>query len=55
MKLNNMSCNWEGLKKIWKFFVAFAIKRQSFAIESFLYETDFTPGSSQKYHSQVLL
>ena len=27
----------------------------SFAIESYLYETDFTPGPSQNYHSSVFL
>ena len=27
----------------------------SFAIESYLYGTDFTPGPSQNYHSSVLL
>ena len=26
MKLNNMSYNREGFKKIWKFFMAFAIE-----------------------------
>ena len=58
----------EGLKKIWNFFMAFAIKRRpsplngpnfhpvlphlfSFAIESYLYETDFTSGPSQYHYS----
>ena len=27
----------------------------SFALESYLYETDFTPGPSQNYHSSVFL
>ena len=27
----------------------------SFAIKSYTYKTDFTPGSSQNYHSEVLL
>ena len=52
----------EGLKN--GFFLAFAIKRRpppfhstftplfSFANESYLYETDFTSGPSQNYHSK---
>ena len=28
----------------------FSIQFFSFAIESYFYETDFTPGLSQKYH-----
>ena len=45
-------------KSKWKFKMAFAIRGPdiflphffSFAIESYIYETDFTLGLSQKYH-----
>ena len=49
----------EVFQKIWKFLLVFAIRRRpppppplfSFAIESYLYETHFTPGPCKNYHS----